>query len=650
MIYNDDFNVAQFCNGTSWVSMSGGASAGAESDPQVGATTNNKWCRGDGSSVVCDLDAPSITETDPEVGPLTSGKWCTTNGTEVQCASDLPIGTLTNGKFCTTNGTTISCTTDAPTATAGADTQVIFNSAGTLTGDASFVWDNTNKRLGIGNTPSAELEVTGTVKSSGPFWSAFGSTGTHRGLLLENIDNTAVAHGVDMAAKLGGTEFQGLSWVKETAWLSGAVAADKDAMLQLGVLLDNAPSVPMVIRADGKVGIGTTAPTNQLEIIGQGTVYADGTGAALFVGDRTNANYSALYRDNNITRLWSSPIGDVLSYTDAGNVGIGTTAPAAALTVNRNASPPASIAIYGSGATYHSTAPDTAPNYSLMDSYASGSAIVFRRANGTNASPAAIASGNRIGSIGWLGYATTGFSGNNAARIGVLAGDDWSDTTQPAHLTFDTKPGNDVGTAPIERMRITADGNVGIGTQGPAYKLTVEGASNYGVVGKSAGTGKAGVEGYHSGSGYWCDIGHSGYAIVCNGPNSGLSDSRLKTHVVPLAPNEGLQAITALKPVHYQWKDARKNTSGPEMGFLAQEVETVLPELVGTVQPSEQAKPSDIQGPIKTLSYERLVVPLVKAVQELKAANDDLAAQLKAANDNQATLQRRLEALVRAQR
>lgn len=340
MIYNDAYNVAQFCNGSDWVSMSGGASAGAESDPQVGATTLNKWCRGDGSGVVCDQDTPSVTETDPEVGTLTASKWCTTNGTLVECTSDLPIGTLTNGKWCTTNGTTVSCTSDAPTATAGADTQVIFNDAGALSGDASFVWDKTNNRLGIGNTPSTELEVTGTVKASGPFWSAFGAAGTHRGLLLENFDNTAVAHGVDMAAKLGGTEFQGLSWVKETAWLSGDAAGSKDAMLQLGVLLDNTPSVPMVIRADGKVGIGTANPSYPLEVTDAIAINAGTTGRPWIYlnASGTNANKNRIrYTGTQWFALRDDTAAvDRLTIDSAGNVGIGTTSPSKKLHIHDN--------------------------------------------------------------------------------------------------------------------------------------------------------------------------------------------------------------------------------------------------------------------------------------------------------------------------
>ena len=33
-----------------------------ETDPQVGAVTTSKWCRGDGSAIQCDLDAPLAAE------------------------------------------------------------------------------------------------------------------------------------------------------------------------------------------------------------------------------------------------------------------------------------------------------------------------------------------------------------------------------------------------------------------------------------------------------------------------------------------------------------------------------------------------------------------------------------------------------------
>ncbi len=89
-IYNSTHKVMQFCDGTNWNAMKGGVAdsldglscsdgevakwnnggniwecasdnggIASESDPQVDAVTSGKWCRGDGSAVVCDQTAPS---------------------------------------------------------------------------------------------------------------------------------------------------------------------------------------------------------------------------------------------------------------------------------------------------------------------------------------------------------------------------------------------------------------------------------------------------------------------------------------------------------------------------------------------------------------------------------------------------------------
>ena len=42
---------------------------------------------------------------------------------------------------------------------AGSDTQVQFNDGGSIGGDADFVWDKTNNRLGLGGTPSVQLHM-----------------------------------------------------------------------------------------------------------------------------------------------------------------------------------------------------------------------------------------------------------------------------------------------------------------------------------------------------------------------------------------------------------------------------------------------------------------------------------------------------------
>ena len=116
------------------------------------------------------------------------------------------------------------------------------------------------------------------------------------------------------------------------------------------------------------------------------------------------------------------------------------------------------------------------------------------------------------------------------------------------------------------------------------------------------------------------------------------SDRRLKERIEDLPPDEGLSAVMQLRPVTFHWRDVKRDgAQGVQIGFIAQEIEQVFPSIVregavGTVHLGN-GKTEEISG-TKTVAYDALVVPLVKAVQELKADNDNLRLELKAANDN----------------
>lgn len=58
---------------------------------------------------------------------------------------------------------------------------------------------------------------------------------------------------------------------------------------------------------------------------------------------------------------------------------------------------------------------------------------------------------------------------------------------------------------------------------------------------------------------------------------TGGSDATLKKHVTPLS--NALQKVIALRPVTWFWKEDRENKE-LQYGFIAQEVEEVLPHLV----------------------------------------------------------------------
>ncbi|MCP4397038.1 MAG: hypothetical protein GY801_07030 [bacterium] len=151
---------------------------------------------------------------------------------------------------------------------------------------------------------------------------------------------------------------------------------------------------------------------------------------------------------------------------------------------------------------------------------------------------------------------------------------------------IDLKYASDDQSSGVIGIRLNSDGNVGIGTTLPAYKLDVAG--------------------------------------TIRGNNVSASDRRWKEEIATL--EHGLERVSRLRGVSFRWKDKTRG-EGPQIGLIAQDVEEVFPELVST----------DAEG-YKSVAYDKLAAPLIEAVKALKAENE----ALKARNDD---LERRLEAL-----
>jgi len=85
-----------------------------------------------------------------------------------------------------------------------------------------------------------------------------------------------------------------------------------------------------------------------------------------------------------------------------------------------------------------------------------------------------------------------------------------------------------------------------------------------------------------------------------------VSDATLKDNVTSINKAEALSGILSLQPVTFNWKTGTPVAGNADMGFLAQDVENVFPQLVHT----------DLDG-TKSVEYANLLAPMVAAVQEL---------------------------------
>ncbi len=194
-------------------------------------------------------------------------------------------------------------------------------------------------------------------------------------------------------------------------------------------------------------------------------------------------------------------------------------------------------------------------------------------------------------------------------------------------------------------------GTEGYATSGGYGVYGVQGGNGYGVYGYAPASGGVGVRGdgyayglygYNTATGYYGLVGYSSYTIYGNGNGylsgsmtaSGYyysSDARLKKDIEPLA--DSLAKVLKLQPVTYEWKDSSRG-AGMQLGFIAQQVQTVVPELVH----------EDSSTSMLSVDYAKITPLLVGAVQAQQQEIDGLKAQLASQNARLDALEAKLDA------
>jgi len=672
VIYNADYKVVQFCDGNSnWIKV-----GGVTTDSRIGTLTANKWCAANagGTAFDCTQNAPVDTGMTALTGDVTASGSGSVAATIANSAvtyaklqnasgpsllgrstagagvfSEITVGSglaLSSGTLSVSSGNASSGTAGYVQYSGGSGT---FSSDSTASNQ--FFWDSTNHRLGIGTvSPSTKLHVVGQS-------------------LLSNVS------GPELTLNSSGTNYA-------TFYDTGTTGANGGIALGGAAAVTGTPAAATMFWNvnSGNVGIGATSPSQKLDVRGGGmrittTDWAAGTTGS-FIDFALNATTGNTYsKIQGYTDGGASP-GNIAINAVAGNVGIGTTTPGDKLTVHEGTDLNIGFQSTGGMAAIvaHNDAWSAWSDINFGNSWVTmkntgnvgigaafgGGPLLPLHVAGTPAAPATSGS-TASGAVRIDNLATSGQG--NVLDIGNMNASPWGAWLQ-AHSS-----GNNATTNPI--LLNPNGGSVGIGTTTPGRTLDVNGTMNVagGVIARTS-TGYGGSDlGLYSGqsgiyerfvtnNGDWVwssdntasaekmHLTASGTLSCSSGCTNGISDDRMKTDIHQLGEGAGLASILRLKPVSFTWKDSQMSQV-TQYGFLAQDVEKVLPDLVSVYGKSDILLKDGTHQKLddtKQLAITGLIAPTIKAVQELKADNDNL----RAANDNQETEIREMREEIKA--
>jgi hypothetical protein len=504
----------------------------------------------------------------------------------------------------------------------------------------------TGGNVGIGTTAPGYVNVLFGSTVSLPL--TIQGSGQRGALELSNSGNTT-SNTVGSIWGVNGTSNQltGIDMVADGAANSGRI--------QFDTANAGAYSTVMVIKSSGNVGIGTAAPPDIFDIYSNSAtvspnIIGDGQGAALNVTRYSNNGGPSFFNSQKARGSYASPSavlsGDQLgNFNATGYNGSGWPASAGAkilMTAEENYSTTAN----GTNIEFFTTADTTTTLAEKMRITGAGNVGIGTTGPGAEMDVQESSNTNTIATVPSIrvlntnateGDGSTTFNraqmqlrAGNGTVIGDLYATYESAGTYGAGLALRTLTNHPLTfyTNNTQRMILDTSGNVGIGTTTPAANgLTINNSVSPTLTFELSGTSEESL--YDDGSYFYVMSTSGGNGVKLQHGSTlwtSSSDRRIKKHIAALPESYGLSTVERLKPVTFHWRDP-KSPQQLQMGLIAQDVQQVIPELVTRSGPTRYAPDGELG-----IEYSGLVIPLIKAVQELKADNDDL----RAANDHEA--------------
>ena len=361
----------------------------------------------------------------------------------------------------------------------------------------------------------------------------------------------------------------------------------------------------MIIDGSGNVGIGKTLPERVLHLDanqGRAIIQLDKGGDKIISmgtgSSATNADDTILQMFNEgseLVRIFTE--GD--SWFNGGDVGIGETSPTYKLHVVSSSTP---VAIFTGGNNAYVDFSDPSSSVRLQNSGHS----YFGTQTNTNLN----------------------FKTNGSQRMTILAGGNVGigpSVTNPIHK-LEVRDGTISGEIakfsainPLVVIEASSAGNAALflkpnATGSKRGEFRVTNADDYGFIWTAdtsvSGTAYMELEASSTGGG---DLTVKGDVIAYGAP----SDKKYKENIRPI--ESALDKAMQLQGVTFDWKDNDSILDIKEdIGFIAQDVEKVLPELV------RENKKGNL-----SLRYQGITPILLEAIKELKAEIEELKKQIK---------------------